>query len=106
MPRSDYEYNGRKVHVHNIEYTEAVARSSNQEWGKKCPLCGEIFNVGDKCTMVMCNGDPFGNVLVHRSCMSDWNDNIPIVFNLIEEKYRAWCKLSGIWSPTVPEAGL
>ena len=90
--------------VYKIKYTTSSASPTDR--GRKCLLCDELFNVGEKCMLVMCNGNPFGDVLIHASCFREWDNRVSVVCSLIEEKYQAWCKLSGIWSPTVPEAGL
>ena len=93
----------RSVKLSAIVYTNDLATT---EWGKKCPVCGELFEIGDRCAVVKINDDTFPNTLIHNDGICNRDVTPEEACNLIEKKYQMWHKLSGIWHVPVPEGGL
>jgi hypothetical protein len=85
-------------------YTEDVATAI--EWGKKCPVCGKLFKIGDKCAIVKINDDTFPNTLIHNDGVCNRDVTPEEACNFIEKKYQMWSTLSGIWHVSVPEDGI
>jgi len=93
-----YTCRGRKV----LAFANKCGGTSDapDDWGRKCPVCGALFENGDACMLLMCDGDPFGNTLVHQACLNEET------CETVAAMYEKWLAMSGIWHPAMPQPGM